>query len=60
MDRHFQCLNLENLDEAELSKIFEFDPQVLPEQFGELFNNILTVFNFFNSENIPAKMSAPY
>ena len=55
-----ESINLENLDESELCKIFGFDPQVLQDKFGELFTSILTVFKFFNSGNIPDKMSAHY
>ena len=50
---------LENLDEIELCKLFGLDPETLQDQFGEIFGDILKVFNFFNSEKIPDKIADP-
>ena len=43
--------NLEDLEESELCRIFGLDPETLQENFGEIFSDILKVFNFFETEN---------
>ena len=51
-----QSVNLESSYKTELSKIFGLDPKTLQLKFGEIFQDILRVFNFFNSENTPDKI----
>ena len=48
-----QSVNLEALDEIDLCKLFRSDPKTLQLQFGDIYQDILRVFNLINSENIP-------
>ena len=45
---------LRNLDEAELCRKFDIEPETLQKEFGYSFLNILHVFNFLKTGNVEA------